>query len=368
MRIRPFRAILPILEKIETSEEFFESVREDFPNYYEKGFFTKTEQKAVFFYEIKTSFRKHYGVIASLELQDFYDGKIKKHENTLLEKERQQMALLIERGAMVKPVLLTYKAVPVLQSFMAEYAEKNEATSVYSFKNGEEVHRFWEINDTEKIEKLRTFFEQNIPFTYVADGHHRLTTNVLLHKSMKNEGDGQHYDQIYCAFFADEELSIASFNRVVNHDVVDFLEKIKNVAETASSENIIPIKKHDFSIFYQEKWHFFTWKKEIAANFETETGVILDVDLLNEKVLKSILEIEDVRKDTRIAYVEGVKGIAALEKSCREGNAKIAFSLFPVAIADLMSVSDQEGIMPPKSTWFEPRMKNGLMVQGIPME
>jgi uncharacterized protein (DUF1015 family) len=367
MKIQPFRAILPILSKINASEAFFDSVREEFITYQTQGFFQEEDEKAVFFYEIKTEKRSHHGVIAALDLADFAEGKVKKHEKTLLEKERQQMSLLIERGAMVKPVLLTYRAVPLLQRFMKEYTLENEVYIAYTFQEGKEIHRFWKINDSEKIRKLQDFFKNNIPFTYVADGHHRLTTNVLLHKTMQNEGEGEHYNQIYCAFFADEDLSIGAFNRAVNIDVEDFLEKINTVADSVENTNIIPNAKYQFSVFYQAKWHTFTWKTSILAKFKAKGKVLLDVDILNEKILKTILGIEDIRKDERIVYVEGAKGTAALEKICTEGVAKIAFSLYPVAIEDLMDISDDDGTMPPKSTFFEPRMKNGIMIQGLPI-
>jgi uncharacterized protein (DUF1015 family) len=367
MNIQPFRAILPILTKINASEAFFDSVREGFPAYEKQGFFQEEEEKAVFFYEIKTEKRSHHGVIAALDLADFAAGKVKKHEKTLLEKERQQMSLLIERGAMVKPVLLTYRAVPLLQRFMKEYTLENEAYITYTFQEGKEIHRFWKINDSEKIGKLQDFFKNNIPFTYVADGHHRLTTNVLLHQTMQNEGEGEHYNQIYCAFFADEDLTIGAFNRAVNIDVENFLEKINTVADSVENTEIVPQNKYQFSVFYQAKWHVFTWKTEILAEFEAKGKVLLDVDILNEKILKTILGIEDIRKDERIVYVEGAKGTVALEKICTEGAAKIAFSLYPVAIEDLMAISDDDGTMPPKSTFFEPRMKNGIMIQGLPI-
>ncbi len=368
MKIQPFRAILPILSKIDSSEAFFDSVRENFSTYQTQGFFQEEEEKAVFFYQIKTEKRSHYGVVAALDLMDFEEGKVKKHEKTLLEKERQQMSLLIERGAMVKPVLLTYRAVPLLQRFMKEYTAENEAYITYSFQEGKEIHQFWKIKDVEKIKKLQDFFKNNIPFTYVADGHHRLTTNVLLHKTMQNEGEGQYYDQLYCAFFADEDLAIGAFNRAVNIEVENFLEKINMVADSFENTHLKPNCKYQFSIFYQGKWSFFTWKKHILAEFEAKDKVLLDVDILNEKVLKAILGIEDIRKDERILYIEGAKGTVALEKICTEGAAQIAFSLYPVAIEDLMMVSDADGTMPPKSTFFEPRMKNGIMIQGLPIK
>ena len=368
MKIQAFRAILPVLTKIDASEAFFESVREKFIPYEKAGFFQEEKEKAVYFYEIKNETRSHFGVVAALDLADFKDGKIKKHEKTLLEKERQQMALLVERGAMVKPVLLTYRAVPLLQNFMKTYTSENEPYITYSFQNGKEIHRFWKINEVEKITKLQDFFKNNIPFTYVADGHHRLTTNVLLHKTMQAEGEGEYYNQIYCAFFADEDLAIGAFNRGVNIDVEDFLTKIKNVADELENTNAKPIAKYHFSVFYKNEWKSFTWKKEILDAFEATGKVLLDVDILNEKVLKNILDIKDIRKDERILYVEGAKGTAALEKICQENAAKIAFSLFPVAIEDLMKVSDEDGTMPPKSTFFEPRMKNGIMIQGLPID
>jgi uncharacterized protein (DUF1015 family) len=364
MNIRAFQAVVPNLDRCTISEKFFESVRDAYPEYEEQGFFSEDQQKAVFLYEIKHPKITHHGIITAVEVLDYEKNKIKKHEKTILAKERQQMALLLERGAMVKPVLLTHPPVAELSDFSATFrANHAHFLQIYLSEN-QQTHTFWKVDAAEDIIALQTIFAQKVPVSYVADGHHRLTTNVLLHKSMCAEGDGEFYDDFLVAFFAADELRIEAFNRIVEIETDNFLQKINNVA-TPIAISPTPTEKHHFSIFHQKEWHSFTWKKEILAKIIQQGKTVLDVDILNEKVLKKILGIKDIRKDNRITYVEGIKGTAALEKICLQKPSSIAFSLFPVAIEDLMEVADSDGTMPPKSTWFEPRMKNGILMQKI---
>jgi uncharacterized protein (DUF1015 family) len=366
MQIKPFLPILPDFTKIEVSEDFFENVREEYKTYEKQGFFSNNHLPSIFFYEIKTPYRSHLGVVSALDLQDFYDNKVKKHEKTLLEKEQQQMALLLERGTMVKPVLLTYKNVATIQAFIKTHITQHSPTIVYALP--EETHRFWQIVDTQTIAAVQQLFADEINTTYIADGHHRLTTNVLLHQTMLAEkrGDADDFRQIFVAFFAADELSISPFHRVVKHDVDNFLEAIAQFATVVQTDDATPKQKFNFAFYHQKKWYNATWKTAIIEAAKANKTVLLDVDLLNDYVLQKILGIADIRKDKRINYIEGNKSITELERVSDKGESQqIAFWLYPVDIQDLMTVSDNDGVMPPKSTFFEPRMKNGMICQAI---
>ncbi len=365
MTIYPFQAILPNLERITITEKFFDDVRENYPDFLAKDFFYNDESPAIFIYEIKNTLGVFHGVIASLDVRDYDKGKIKKHEKTIFAKEKQQMDLLLERSAMVKPVLLTYPKSDDLSRFIYTYMADNQHFLKIDIDESQHQHRFWKVSDTTQIATLQTLFSEKIAMTYVADGHHRLASNVLLYHTMKEEKGTEEYHQMLCAFFASDELRIEAFNRVVANAPYDFLEKINTIATKSSTSQAIPKAKHEFSFFYKNEWHSYVWNDVVLADFQQKKKVVLDVDILNEKVLHDIFDIQDVRKDARISYVEGIKGKNALEKVCNNNTDSIAFSLFPVCIEDLIQVSDNEDIMPPKSTWFEPRMKNGMLVQGI---
>jgi uncharacterized protein (DUF1015 family) len=306
-----------------------------------------------------------HGIIASLDVRDYDKGKIKKHEKTIFAKEQQQMDLLLERNAMVKPVLLTYPKSNELTYFINTYIADNQYFFKINIEESQHQHCFWKVSDVAQIKELQTLFIEKIATTYVADGHHRLASNVLLYHTMKEKEGSEDYHQMLCAFFASDELRIEAFNRVVTDVPNDFLEKINTIATKSFLSEAIPNAKHEFSFFYKNEWHTYVWKDAVLADFKTKKKVVLDVDILNEKVLQDIFNIQDIRKDARISYVEGIKGKEALEKVCSNKENAIAFSLFPVAIEDLIQVSDNDDIMPPKSTWFEPRMKNGMLVQGL---
>jgi uncharacterized protein (DUF1015 family) len=362
MNIHPFKAVIPNLTKITADEAFFDSVREKYTQYCEEELFLNVEEEAIYLYEIQSRTGVHYGVVASLDLNDYKAGKVKKHEKTLVEKEKKQMELLLERGAMVKPVLLTHPNNSFLRGTIVNWAsEKPVFYSIY-FEKNKETHRFWKISDSAEIVQLQDIFQKEIPKCYVADGHHRLAAN--LHFEELDDAEGIN-DDVLCAFFSTYDLRIEAFNRFIeNVDVLglDFIKKLQQIATPLTNKQKEPNKKGCWGTWIDGAYTLWEWKAETIAAFQTEGKTVLDVDILNEKVFRDILGIEDVRKDKRIKYIEGSWGDDYLRKRSADG---VSFSLYPVDIQDLIAVSEADGVMPPKSTWFEPRMKNGLLVQEI---
>lgn len=368
MRIHPFKAIIPVLSKLTEVDDFFDTVREEFSTYYKNGYFEDVNEDALYIYQITSPTENHIGLIASLDLEDYRDKKIKKHENTLLEKEKQQMALLLERGAMVKPILLTYKDNDLLHSTLFSLIENTALFYEIYTKKANQHHRFWKISEPSQMELLQALFLSEIPKCYVADGHHRLTTNLLFEETYKQYHLKEKFDDVLCAFFADTQLDIRAFHRIlkdVDYDEVTLITQINDIADAIIPAIPTPTHKGMWSMCIKGQWHTWQWKPAFTIAHSELSAVVLDVDMLNELIFKNIFNIQNVRSNPHIGYIEGNKSIADLEKQSHKG---ILFHLYPVAIEDLMIVSDNDDIMPPKSTFFEPRMLNGLIVQPIPKE
>jgi uncharacterized protein (DUF1015 family) len=364
MTIYPIQAVLPDLNKIEVTDAFFETVREDYPAYVAQNKFKTTTQKGVYLYEIITSQSEHLGLVAALDLADVRSGKVKKHEKTLVAKEKTQLNLLIERGAMVKPVLLTYRMNLSLLSLFKELKKDRAIFHEVFFPESQQRHRFWLIEETSLIQQIQNEFAQ-IEQLYVADGHHRLTANLHFEAKARELNITDNFDEVFCAFFDDTQLKIEAFNRIVKDmsiSEVELLQKLNDIATPIECDNETPRKKGEWKMCIDEQWTTWSWKSSIKQ-FRGIDFVNLDVDILNELVFKSIFNISDIRKDKRIGYLDATYDKEALTAQSKKG---IVFSLFPVDIHDLFQIADADGTMPPKSTWFEPRMKNGLLVQEIP--
>lgn len=364
MNIFPIQAVLPNLSKIEVNDAFFETVKEEYPKYVAQNLFYLSSFKGIYIYEISTPNNLHYGIIAALDLDDVRNGKVKKHEKTLIAKEKTQLNLLIERGAMVKPVLLTYPKLDTLQDLMQELIQQNPVFHEVFFPESEQKHRFWLIKEISDIQKIQSEFKK-IEKLYVADGHHRLTANLHFEEKAQELHINEKFNEVFCAFFADYQLNIAAFNRLVKAITIpteEIIQKIKEFADLIDSSTNYPQQKGEWKMCIDSEWTTWRWKEPIL-NFRGKGKVNLDVDILNEFVFKQIFNIEDIRKDKRLAYLDASYQFNDLINESKKG---IVFSLYPVEIHDLFKIADEDGTMPPKSTWFEPRMKNGLLVQEIP--
>lgn len=370
MKIQPFRAFRPNLERVPRSNDFFDTVKFRYHEYAAEGLFQSTDADAMYIYQIKTiEGWKFTGLIACTDLAEYRNGNLKKHEKTIVTNEDLQSKLLKIRGAAIKPVLLTYPAIAPLDELIADYIDRHRKFFVMEL--GGEKHRFWQITEGLVLKRIKQIFNDRMPHAYIADGHHRSASFAALNEAEPNDKNGQ----LLCAYFPDHELKINAFHRIVSNlndlSTDDFLEQIKTVCHVSPLEKAtLPMRKFDMTMRLSDKrWFKLTWKSEILADF-AEGLVHLDVHLLNEKILKPILGVKNIRTDTRLSYVEGTKSLATVEKAAiavaeaadTEG---VCFCLFPVSFHDLKAIVDDAGVMPPKSTFFEPRMKNGLLVYEI---
>ncbi|GJM36365.1 MAG: hypothetical protein DHS20C18_53660 [Saprospiraceae bacterium] len=365
MQIKPFKGIFPLVENITNTDSFFYSVKEQYADLATDGKFEQVSGEALYVYRISTKTRNYTGLVACASVEDYFAGHIKQHEKTLEAKEKVQLELLLRRQACVKPILLTYPKVEAIQLWLANFINSQSLFFEQHFEKDEEGHYFWEVKEPKDIAELQALFRTQIPLTYIADGHHRLSTVAHLHQRR----GGHTYQQLLCAFFPSNELVIHDFNRAVetppNMSALQLMARLSQlfnikVLKRASR----PRRKHEIVMYLKKEWYSLHWKQSILDQYKEEE-VLLDAALLNKKVLNEILEIEDVRTDQRINYVEGPKGLRGLQKATLKCIKGVGFCLYPVSFEGLATLAEQDKMLPPKSTWFEPRMRNGLIVQAF---
>lgn len=376
MKILPFRAIYPNLNQVPTSNDFFDSVKFRYHEYAAENMFETADSDAIYIYQIKNrDKRKFTGLVTGTDISDYFEGKMKKHEKTIVSNEELQSELLHTRGAAIKPVLLTYPSVSELNTLIHEYLDNNR--KFYVIELGNEKHRFWQITEPSIISKIQSIFQKQIPVTYIADGHHRSASFAALHEKLKSEKT----NRMLTAYFPIEELEIKEQNRFVadlNSLSADaFLDKLRELFKIkVLKKGVKPYAKLEMTMFLDNRWFQLNWRKSEIKGF-AEGLVLLDVHLLNEKVLKPILGVKNIREDARVKYIDGAKTIEEIEEIAqskadtedisaeKKANGGVVFCMFPVEFEDLKQVADLDGVMPPKSTFFEPRMKNGLLVYEI---
>lgn len=362
MHISPFHALYPNVPRLPEVPDFFDTAKERYQKLAQSGYLIPTAHASFFLYRIQGKQRYYQGVLACTAIADYLCGDIKKHESTILDLEQKQMLLTQEHQAMVKPVLLVYPDAPQIDAWIAAYIGSREPFLEIYFEKDLQTHQLWAVQAPEAIGQLQTLFRKYVPHSYIADGHHRMAALGLLAKS-EEAAIRKQYQHVYCAFFPSIELDILAFNRVVEvpaHFELRQLEPLLHIQPLAAPAK--PSQLHEMTLCTAQGWYQLRWKEEVLQKFKNEE-IILDTMLLNEQILQPILSIDDVRYDRRVEYVEAPKNLETLENKIAQNPNRIAFCLFPVAFEDLMTLVEANKTLPPKSTWFEPRMKNGLLVK-----
>jgi uncharacterized protein (DUF1015 family) len=300
------------------------------------------------------------GLVAAASCTDYEKDIIKKHELTRPDKEDDRVRHIESLNSQTGPVFLTYKANPKIDEFVAQKLKSNPSVD---FTGSDGVrHSSWIIDSPNEIEFLKKTFE-NIPALYVADGHHRSAAAVRVWKKRQNEKSAY----FLAVIFPHKQMQILPYNRVVKDlkglTIEKFVDKLKILGTFKSTGESKPKNKHEISIFIKGSWNSFLWKQELI-NQENAIGQ-LDVSLLQKHILSPLLGIDDPRTSTRISFVGGIRGTSELEKLVQSGDYAVAFSMFPTKIEDLMIISDQGGLMPPKSTWFEPKLRDAMFCNQI---
>lgn len=367
MRIRPFQALYPNFDFIASPDSFCADAKERYREFRKDGFFEKIARDALYVYEIRAGAHRHLGLVAQNDVQDFFGGHIKKHEDTLREKEQQQMQMFLHWHAVLKPILLTYPPVPAIHAWLDAYAAAHEPLFVTPFERDGQVHRVWSVTAPADIAAAQALFAQHVPRTYIADGHHRTSTVALLHQRLHEKNPVFDFNHLFCAYFAADQLEILDFNRVVEIQKsltpVQFVVQLSRLFDlNLLPEPRKPLEKYELVLYFQREWYSLRWKPEVLRR-HTQAPATLDASLLNELVLRDLFGIADVRTDARIGYVEGPRGLEGVRRAVNNRDHRAGFLLYPVSFADMMQLADADQSLPPKSTYFEPRMKSGMLVK-----
>lgn len=334
----------------------------------EKGEFIQDETPCYYLYELTRNGHRQTGIVACASIDDYFNGTIKKHENTREEKEQDRIRHVDTLDTQTGPIFLAYRFDAVLKEIIEETKRK---TPVYDFISEDKItHRVWVIDESEMMERIQQCFVK-INKIYIADGHHRAASAIKVGCKRRKEHPGytgeEEFNYFLCTLFAEEELEILDYNRVVKDlnglSEIEFLEKIKESFEVEEAEEspYAPKQKKEFGMYLGKKWYKLQIKKEQISDDVVES---LDVSILQDKLLKPILGIKEPGKDNRIIFVGGIRGLKELEH-CVENGFQVAFSMYPTSMQELFSVADAGRLMPPKSTWFEPKLRSGLFLHKI---
>jgi len=312
-----------------------------------------------------------YGLVGCAAVDDYMNNIIKKHELTRPDKEEDRMNHIRVTNFNAEPVFFAYPDHAEINTIVAEVI-KNKPE--YDFTTSDEVgHHFWVIKDEAKIERIEQIFESDIRFTYVADGHHRTAAAALVGNERKknnpNHSGNEEYNFFLAVHFPAAQLRIIDYNRVVKDlnglTVEQFVEKLSQRfdIEEKGTEVYKPCCLHNFAMYLSGKWYSLTAK---AGTYNDNDPIgVLDVTILTEQVLAPILDIVDLRRSNRIDFVGGIRGLGELKKRVESGEMKVAFALYPVTMKQLMDIADTGNIMPPKTTWFEPKLRSGLVIHEL---
>lgn len=350
------------------AQEVYDKAAENFMKFRDAGWLVQDEEEYLYIYAQTMNGKTQYGIVGCAAVEDYMNGIIKKHELTRPDKEEDRMKHVRINSANIEPVFFSFPAVKEIDKIIEKVVKENEPE--YDFTAEDEIgHHFWVIRDKAVNDRIIKLFA-NVPATYVADGHHRTAAAALVGNERKkanpNHSGAEEYNYFLAVHFPDNQLSIIDYNRVVK-DLYglgneEFLAKLSEVFVVEDKGTAIykPAKLHEFSMYLDGKWYSME-AREGTFNDNDPIGV-LDVTILSQHVLDNILGIKDLRRDKRIDFVGGIRGLGELEKRVDSGEMKVAFALYPVSMQQLIDIADTGNIMPPKTTWFEPKLRSGLVI------
>jgi uncharacterized protein (DUF1015 family) len=350
------------------SEEVYSKSVANFRLWQDKGWLVQDKEPHYYIYAQTMNGRTQYGIVGCASVDDYLNGVIKKHELTRPDKEQDRMVHVRANNANIEPVFFTYPPVKELDKIVSEViAEKPE----YDFTAEDGFgHHFWVVRKPETNKLIEKLFAAKVPFTYVADGHHRTAAAALVGKE-KRDSNPKHtgkeeYNFFLAVHFPSDQLRIIDYNRTVRDlnglSSAEFLNKLNKgfTVTEKGTRSYKPKKLHNFSMYLEGKWYSLDAKE---GTFDDNDPIgVLDVTILTNQILGPILDIQDLRRSKRIDFVGGIRGLGELKKRVDNGEMKVAFALYPVSMDQLITIADSGNIMPPKTTWFEPKLRSGLVI------
>lgn len=351
------------------SQPVYDKAKENFDLFREHGWLVPDREDRLYIYAQTMFGKTQYGIVGCAGVQDYMNGIIRKHELTRKDKEEDRMKHVRITDANMEPVFFTYPAVGEIDRIVENWVATH--APVYDFTATDGVgHHFWVIEDENLTAGIVRLFKEKVPFTYVADGHHRTAAAALVGNEKRLANPDHHGTEEYNFFlavhFPDNQLTIIDYNRVVRDlnglSKEELLKKLETVfiVEKKGSDIYKPAALHNFSLYIDGEWYSMTARPG-TYNDSDPIGV-LDVTILSQLVLDGILGITDLRTSNRIDFVGGIRGLGELKRRVDSGEMAAAFALYPVSMKQLIDIADSGNIMPPKTTWFEPKLRSGLVV------
>lgn len=348
----------------------YQKAKENLEHMISTGVYVQDEKPSYYIYELTMNGRSQAGIVGVSSIDDYVENRIKKHEFTREEKEIDRITHVDVCNAQTGPIFLTYRDSVGIQVLVRQFIESNQPVYDFTAEDGV-THRVWHITEDALNEQIQERFKQ-IPATYIADGHHRTASAVKVGFKRRKEATtpdaNAPYNYFLSVLFPHDELYIMDYNRILKdmngYTYDGLIDALKNafIVEDAPSAPYHPERKGTYGMYVDEKWHKLTLKNELQSN-DVIQG--LDVAQLQTHVLEKIFDIGDVRKDARIDFVGGIRGLEELERLVQSGEAKVAFSMYATTMDDLLNVADTNEVMPPKSTWFEPKLRSGIFVHKL---
>ena len=354
----------------EHEPKVYDKAVENFKKFQDRGWLVQDEQEKYYIYAQTMDGRTQYGIVVAANVNDYLEGRIKKHELTRREKEADRMHHIEINNANVEPVFLAFPTNEVLEDVIARTAKTEPE---YDFVSEDGIgHTLWVISDEATIKTITEAFA-GIPYLYIADGHHR--TAAAAHvgeekaKADPNHTGKEEYNYLLAVCFPQSHLKVMDYNRVVKDlnglTEEQFLAKVSEhfTVEDKGAEIYRPAALHNFSLYLGGKWYSLT-AKEGTYDDNDPIGV-LDVTISSDYILRDILNIVDLRTDNRIDFVGGIRGLGELKARVDSGEMKMALALYPVTMKQIIDIADSGKIMPPKATWFEPKLRSGLIIHKL---
>ncbi|GAC1586576.1 MAG: DUF1015 family protein [Ginsengibacter sp.] len=347
------------------SDKVYAKAKENLDAFIQRNILFTETKECFYIYQLIMDNVEQTGLVCCSSVDDYENDIIKKHEFTRPEKEMDRINHMKAINAQTGNVFLAYKNVEEVDSIINSW--KTGRSPIYDFLADDKIqHSIWLINDEKIISKIKTLFEKNVECTYIADGHHRAASAAKVRESIDGSKIAANY--FLTTLFPSNQLRILDYNRVVKdlngfseEDFLKALEKDFNISK--SNEPLKPSKVGIFGMYVNQQW--YTLQLKDHENTDEDPVSILDISKLDSKILKPLLGITDQRTNKRIDFIGGIRGLDALEKRVDSGEMAVAFTIFPVTINQLFAVADSGNVMPPKSTWFEPKLRDGLLTHLI---
>jgi uncharacterized protein (DUF1015 family) len=343
----------------------YEKAKSNLAAMLQKGILLQEEKACYYIYELTMDGISQTGLVCCSSVDDYENDIIKKHEYTRPEKEQDRINHIAISGAQTGNVFLAYRNVAAMDKLIGEW--KTNHAPVYDFKADDGIlHRIWVVDEDKTVSTITATFAHEVPCTYIADGHHRAASAAKVRKSLGDKA-GPEANGFLTTLFPADELRILPYNRVIKdlngmtpEDLISALQD--NFMISSEEEPVDPKELHEFGMYLEGKWYHLT---AINGTYTNDPIGVLDVTILSNNVLEKLLGIADQRTDKRIDFVGGIRGLKELEKRVDSGEMKLAFSFHPVTIHQLFDIADSGNVMPPKSTWFEPKLRDGLLTHLI---